>query len=182
MCLQRHIVTAMESSGARDRIVHVLFLTGVIAKGFDGVMEVIGGLLLFVSSPDHINTAVRIVTQHELIEDPNDFVAHLLRQSVEHLVGNPSTRVFGAAFLLWHGVIKIALVWALLRREWWAYPVAMLAFGALIAYQLYRYMHTQSIWLLALSLLDMLVIGLTWLEYRRLKRAYGLRGAHHESV
>jgi uncharacterized membrane protein len=159
----------------RDRIVHVLFDLGVLAKGFDGVMEILGGFLLLVLSPERIDTVLRILTQHELSEDPNDFVVHLLMQSAHQLHG--STQAFAAVFLLWHGAIKVGLVWALLRKQWWAYPVAMVAFGLFILYQLYRYTHTQSIWLIALSLLDVSVIVLTWLEYRRLKSSHELRRA-----
>jgi uncharacterized membrane protein len=63
------------------------------------------------------------------------------------------TKVFAAVFLLWHGVIKVGLVWALLRKQWWAYPLAIVAFGLFLAYQVYRYFHTRSVWLLVLSIL-----------------------------
>ncbi|HEX5418737.1 MAG TPA: DUF2127 domain-containing protein [Gammaproteobacteria bacterium] len=153
----------------RDRTVHLLFSIGVIAKGVDGALEILGGILLFILSPERINSIVRIVTEHELSEDPNDFVAHLLVQSLHHLSGG--TKLFGAIFLLWHGAIKVWLVWALLRERWWAYPVAIIAFAAFVVYQLYRYTHTHSIWLIGLSILDAFVIALTWLEYKRLKGA-----------
>ena len=158
----------------RDRIVHLLFDIGVIGKGIDGVLEVLGGFLLLALSPERINAVVRAVTQHELSEDPTDLVAHFLRESLHHLSGD--TKLFGAIFLLWHGAIKIGLVWALLRKQWWAYPVAMAAFAVFVAYQLYRYTHTHSIWLIGLSLLDLFVIVLTWLEYERLKTGHELRG------
>jgi len=38
-----------------------------------------------------------------------------------------------------------------------------------LVYQIYRYSHTHSVWLLALSILDLFVIVLTWLEYQRLR-------------
>jgi uncharacterized membrane protein len=151
----------------RDKIVHLLFNIGVIGKGIDGILEILGGILLFILSPERINDIVRLITQHELSEDPNDFVAHLLVQSLHHLSGD--TKLFGAIFLLWHGAIKVWLVWALLHKRWWAYPVGIIAFAAFVVYQLYRYTHTHSIWLIGLSLLDVFVIVLTWLEYKRLK-------------
>ena len=154
----------------RDKIVHLLFDIGVIAKGIDGVLEILGGVLLLVLSPAQINAVVRVLTQHELGEDPHDLVAHFLRQSLHHLSGD--TQLFGAVFLLWHGAIKVGLVWALLRRHWWAYPVAIVAFAAFVAYQLYRYTHTRSIWLIGLSFLDVFVILLTWLEYERLRKSH----------
>ena len=64
---------------------------------------------------------------------------------------------------------KLLLVGALLRRKLWAYPIAMIAFGAFILYQLYRFTFTHSIGLIALSVFDLAVIWLIWLEYRALR-------------
>jgi uncharacterized membrane protein len=38
---------------------------------------------------------------------------------------------------------------------------------------MYRYLHTRSPELLALSIVDVFVIALTWLEYRRLRATNG---------
>ena len=46
------------------------FEVGIILKGLDGLLEVIGGLLLFVVSPATIDRVVTSLTQHELSEDP----------------------------------------------------------------------------------------------------------------
>jgi uncharacterized membrane protein len=151
----------------KEKIVHVLFDISVIAKGIDGALEIIGGILLFMVSASQINHIVRLVTQHELVEDPNDLIAGYLLHAVRHL--SESTQTFGAIFLLGHGVIKVGLVAALLQRRLWAYPVAIAAFALFFVYQLYRYTHTHSVWLLALSVTDVFVIVITWLEYRRLR-------------
>jgi uncharacterized membrane protein len=56
------------------------FEVGIILKGLDGVLEVIGGLLLLVVSPATIDRLVTSLTQHELSEDPHDLLAtHILR-------------------------------------------------------------------------------------------------------
>jgi uncharacterized membrane protein len=39
-------------------------------------------------------------------------------------------------------------------------------FGGFIAYQLYRYTHTHSLALIALTVFDAIVIWLVWLEWR----------------
>jgi uncharacterized membrane protein len=83
--------------------------------------------------------------------------------------------------LLWHGVVKIGLVWALFRKYLWAYPIARVAFGLFLAYQVYRYSHTHSVWLLALSILDIFVIVLTWLEYKRLRSSQLFRRSSKRS-
>jgi len=162
----------------RDRIVHVLFDISVISKGIDGVLEIVGGALLFLVSPIRVYNVVRILTQHELSEDSHDLVATYLLNSTQHLSGG--AQVFGAMYLLWHGVVKVALVTALLLKQRWAYPAAILAFLLFLAYQLYRYSHTHSPELLVLSVVDVVVIVLTWLEYKRLRTAHDFPVTHRQ--
>jgi len=154
------------------RVLHALFTIGAIGKGIDGVLEIAGGVLLLLVDPARLGRLVRALTQHELIEDPRDLIATTLRHAVEHL--SSGTQTFAALYLLWHGLVKAALVAALLRRQVWAYPVAILAFGLFVAYQLYRYSHTHSSLLIVLSAMDVIVIALTWVECRRLQREPGL--------
>jgi uncharacterized membrane protein len=55
------------------------YSTGVDIKGVHALIECIGGLALAVVSTGAIAALVNTLTQEELIEDPNDFVAmHLL--------------------------------------------------------------------------------------------------------
>ncbi len=150
----------------RERIIHVLFDISVITKGIDGVLESIGGILLFLLSTAQMHHVTHILTLHELSEDPHDIIANYLLRSSQHL--SDSAKTFGAVYLLWHGVIKVGLVTALLLRRRWAYPSAIIAFSIFLAYQLYRYSHTYSGWLLALSVIDVILIILTWFEYRRI--------------
>jgi uncharacterized membrane protein len=70
-------------------------------------------------------------------------------------------------------VVKIGLVAALMLKLKWAYPAAIAAFTIFLGYQMYRYSHTHSPELLVLSVLDILVIILTWLEYKRLQSSHG---------
>ena len=152
----------------RDRIVHLLFDISVISKGIDGALEIVGGGLLFLVSPAQLLRIVRILTQHELSEDPHDVVANYLLSGTQHLAGG--TQAFGAWYLLWHGVVKVVLVTALLLKRSWAYPSAIAAFLVFLLYQRDRYSHTRAPELLLLSVVDLFVIGLTWLEYQRLRR------------
>ena len=161
---------AMNTPG-KARIIHLLFDLSVIGKGIDGVLETVGGVLLFFVSPTRIHSVTRWLTQHELSEDPQDLIANYLLNSTHHLASGATT--FAAAYLLWHGVVKIGLVAALLFKRRWAYPAAIVAFTLFLVYQLYRYAHTRSPELLALSAVDVLVIILTWLEYKRLQSIHG---------
>ena len=155
----------------KSQITHILFDLSVIGKGIDGVLEIVGGVLLFFISPDRIHSVIKVLTQHELSEDPKDLIATYLLNSTLNLASG--TMIFAAVYLLWHGMVKVGLVAALLFKRRWAYPAAIVAFSLFIVYQLYRYIHTRSPELLALSILDVFVITLTWMEYGRLKAIHG---------
>ena len=152
------------------RFIHAFFTISVLSKGVDGALEIVGGALLFSVNQLQIHNIVRILTQHELSEDPHDLVASYLLNSAQHL--SADAQVFAGTYLLWHGVIKVALVAALLLKQRWAYPAAILAFLLFLTYQLYRYSHTLAPELLVLSVFDVLVIVLTWLEYKRLRTSH----------
>ncbi len=149
------------------RTLHLLFDVGVVLKGVDGALEVVGGALLLFVTPDQLYRTARILTLHERTEDPRDFVATRLLAAAGHLT--VGAVLFGALYLLAHGLVKIGLVAALLRRRLWAYPVAVAVFLLFLAYQLFRYAYTASPMLLAVSVLDAAVVALTWVEYRRLR-------------
>lgn len=70
--------------------------------------------------PDRIHHVVVALTQGELSEDPGDFVATHLPHTASGLTGN--TVLFGAVYLLAHGVVKVALAIAMLLNKIWAYP------------------------------------------------------------
>jgi uncharacterized membrane protein len=142
-----------------------LFEVGIILKGLDGLLETIGGALLLTATPARINHLVVTLTQHELSEDPRDFIAsHLLRYT-QTLTGSAIT--FAAVYLLLHGLTKIALVAALLRNQIWAYPWMITFLLIFIAYQLYRIVLSPSLALSALTVFDCFITWLTWREWRR---------------
>ncbi len=153
------------------RFVHRAFALGVLIKGLDGVVESAAGVLLFFVTPAQLQRIAGLLTVHELSEDPHDAIARYILAHAHTLAA--STGVFGAVYLIGHGVVKVGLVAALLRRRHRAYPVAIVVFALFLAYQLYRYAGTRSIALLALSVLDVIVIVLTWIEFARMRRDAG---------
>jgi uncharacterized membrane protein len=146
----------------------LLFQVSVWLKGLDALLEVIGGVALLAVTPAFILRAVAFLTQDELAEDPRDLVANTSLEIARQL--SVGTEHFVAFYLLTHGIVKLVLVVALLRRIRLAYPMAMVVFGAFIAYQLYRFSLSHSLGLVALSLFDFGVICVVWLECLALKR------------
>lgn len=142
-----------------------LFYAGIIFKGLDGVLELaIGTLLLFVP-PARLRHLAVLVTQPELTEDPNDFIANHILHGADGLTDH--VVLFAAVYLLAHGVVKVVLVVALLREKLWAYPWMMAVLAVFVLYQLYQLTVAPSAGLVALTLFDLLMIVLTWHEYRR---------------
>lgn len=147
-----------------DRLAHRAFLAGMVFKGVDGCLELIGALALFVTTRPEIQRVVAWLTREELAEDPNDFFATHAVSMAQHLTAG--TQHFAAAYLLVHGAIKLALVAGLLRGLRWMFPVALIVLTAFVGYQLYRLAHVPS-WALGLfTLLDVVVIALIGREWR----------------
>jgi uncharacterized membrane protein len=151
-----------------ERRIHQIFEISVLLKGAHALIECIGGLILAFVSTSAITRLVNALTQEELIEDPNDFIAaHLLSLAQNFTV---STQRFYALYLLSHGVIKAFLVIGLLRNKLWAYPVSLVVLGLFIVYQLYRFSYTHGFGLIVLTVFDVFVVGLIWHEYRLVRR------------
>jgi len=145
------------------------FKIGLVLKGLDGVLEVIGGILLLFLSPQTIQHLVRVLTAHELSEDPHDLIARYLLHTTAHL--SHGTTLFGAIYLLSHGIAKIVLVALVLRDKLWAYPWLIGLLLAFIAYQLYQITAVHfSVGLTLLTVFDAFLVWLTWREYHA-KRA-----------
>ena len=150
-------------------MLHLAFDVGVWFKGLDGLLEVIGGVLLLGLSKATLLWLVRALTRDEIQEDPTDWMATHLRAWAPRILA--ATKTFAGAYLVGHGAIKVFLVWGgLLRRRLWAFPTAIAFIGAFIGYQVYRVLHRFSFGLIALTAIDFLVLLLIWNEYRTVKR------------
>jgi uncharacterized membrane protein len=145
------------------------FKIGMALKGADGVLEIIGGMLLLFLSPAAIEHIARTFFAHELTQDPHDLIARYVLHTASHLTRG--TTLFGAAYLLSHGIAKLVLVVLVLRDKLWAYPWMIVLLLAFITYQLYRLIVVHfSVGLAALTVFDAALVWLTWREYQA-KRA-----------
>jgi uncharacterized membrane protein len=145
-------------------ILHGTFRAGITMKGIDGLLEALGGVLLWFIKPSAMSATIQALCQHELSRDPHDFItAHLLHISGRLAHSDP---LFASIYLFSHGLVKIVLAIVLWLDELWAYPVAIGVFGAFSVYQIYRYTYTHAIALLVLTVFDVAVVWLTWQEYR----------------
>jgi uncharacterized membrane protein len=141
------------------------FRISISLKGLDGLLEIVGGVILLFVAPATLQSWARTLTGHELAQDPHDFIANHLLHSASQL--SRSTTLYGAVYLLSHGIAKVVLVVALLRNQLWAYPWLIALLGVFIVYQTYRMTYRFTLGLLLLTLFDIFVVTLTVLEYRK---------------
>jgi uncharacterized membrane protein len=151
-----------------EKRIHQIFVVSVLFKGLHALIEIAGGIALYLVSTAAIVNAIKRYSYDELIEDKHDWIAnHLLDFARTFSVAEHN---FYAVYLLSHGLIKAALVTGLLREKLWAYPASFAVFSAFIAYQLYRYSFTHDVGLILLSIFDLFVIYLAVHEYRLLRK------------
>lgn len=147
---------------------HIAFQISLLLKGLFALSEILAGIGTYFVTRRLLVEIIGAVTRAELSEDPRDLVANYLLHWAHNL--SIGTQHFAGVYLLSHGIVKLWLIVGLLRQRLWYYPTAILVFTAFIAYQLYRFTFTHSVWLLLLTAVDALVIALSWHEYRFLKR------------
>ena len=111
-------------ANVQEKRVHQVFVVSVLAKGAHALIEIAGGLMLYLFSAEAVADWLTSGSTR------GGWLGRHFPASEQH---------FYALYLLSHGVVKSALVVGLLREKLWAYPASIAVFGAFIAYQLYRY-------------------------------------------
>ena len=145
----------------------ILFRASVLLKGLDALLEIVAGFAVWLLNPAQIVRLTTLLSHVELSEDSHDVVANYLRHAAGRL--SLSSEHFMALYLLSHGIVKLFAVVALLKNKLWGYPLSIVVFGGFVVYQIYRFTLIGGIGLIALTIFDLVVIWLIWLEYRAVK-------------
>ncbi|TCK25694.1 DUF2127 domain-containing protein [Pseudonocardia endophytica] len=158
----------MSDRPVAGRTVDRLFRIALVIKGIDGALELIGAVLVLAVSGDLVGRVVSEILARDLIGPPDGTLArHLVAGTAEFASGN---RTFAVVYLGLHGVLKLALVVALLKKWERVYPLAVVVLGVFVGYEIYRAFHTGSILLPFLAALDVAIIVLVVREYLVLRR------------
>lgn len=155
----------MTVPGRRALVLDVLFVIGVVLKGLDGLAELLSGAPLLFLTPGQLAATARAITAGELQEDPHDLIAHLILHSAA--AATSGTVRFAAAYLIVHGAVKIAVVIGLVLGARRMYPWAIAVLVAFVVFQVAEIVVHPSAGLVALTALDLVVIMLTWREWRQ---------------
>ncbi len=143
------------------------FEVGILLKGLDGILEIIGGLILLFIKPEFISKVGVYLTEHELSDDPHDFIASNILHSTQNL--GRGVLIFAAIYLLSHGITKVILVAEILRNRFWAYLGLIYLTLGFIIYQTYRFALSPSLGMALFTIYDGIVVYLTVLEYHKRK-------------
>ena len=149
-----------QQSDAVDKVFHI----SLILKGLDGLIEVISGLLLLIVRPHQIEHLAHSIAGH----NPDSFIGSHVTNWANNLT--KGSLLFGAIYLLSHGLVKLFVVVSVWRNKSWAYPLLLVVIGAFIVYQLYYLIFKKfSLGMLGLTIFDFIIVYLTWVEYGRHK-------------
>lgn len=148
-------------------ILHRIFSIGIIAKCVDGILEIIGGALLLFFDPTKIHQLLVLITQHELLTDSNDVIANYILNLGNNL--STSAQHFAAIYLFTHGLLKIIIYILLLKGNKKTYIFIITTLIMFITYQIYRFIIGGSIFMLFVTIFDILILVLTVIEYNNKK-------------
>ena len=171
----RGIFARIKAFSDRINLLHYSFEIGILLKGINGLIEIIGGSFLIFLTPERMRRITGFLVDSGLSEDPKDRIAAYILNLCRNFSGQ--TQNFAVYYLLSHGIVKVILVYFLWRRKLWAYPMAVIVLILFVATQVYMFCYKPSLWIGALTILDILLILLTLNEYKNIKATLKLEGS-----
>lgn len=145
-----------------------LYKISVAIKGFDGLVELVAGITLWIS-PSIIHSFLGAIVGETAEHSGRimQFISENVARIDDELAKSGLT--FLILFLTIHGLVKLALVYCLLKEIVRAYPVALAILVVFLIYQLYVFIVHPTIGMALFTLLDAIIIWIVWGEYQDLK-------------
>ena len=157
----------MEFTQQQEKRVRLYFRISIFIKGAISLAEMLAGIALLFIPVSYFLNLLATYAESELREDSGGFIAsHML--SLSHQAAAISG-TFIALYLLSRGLIKVALIWAMLKNKLWAYPASLVVLGLFVLYQVYEIALHGSLAIVALTVFDLIVMYFMWREYQVLK-------------
>jgi uncharacterized membrane protein len=156
----------------QNKLAHLAYVVTIAVKGIDGGIETLLGLIIWLSGPSRWYAFLLHVSAPELMEEPgNHRFIELLRSGASNLLHSPVS--FIVAYLLIHGVLKLALALVLLRGGGrWIFPVATVILVGFIVFMGWHLATHWSNWVLAFALFDLVTLLLVLNEWRSEKKEH----------
>mgnify|MGYP000861793171 CR=1 FL=1 len=153
----------MEKVKNKEELLDVSFNAMLLGKSIFAFVEFLSGLLLIFIPLDLIKSTI----QH--------LAASIAFAPLSSMITNAGERVtsdatlFAVIYLLLHGALKLVTLALLWSKILWSYPLSIVLLLGFITYQMFEFFNHGAIPMLALCVVDLVMITLTLLEYRKLK-------------
>ncbi len=153
----------MEKVKNKEELLDVSFNAMLLGKSIFAFVEFFSGLLLIFIPLDLIKSTI----QH--------LAASIAFAPLSSMITNAGERVtsdatlFAVIYLLLHGALKLVTLALLWRKILWSYPLSIVLLLGFITYQMFEFFNHGAISMLVLCVVDLVMITLTLLEYRKLK-------------
>ena len=154
-----------------EKEIHDVFDVTLFLKAIHAGIEVAGGLLLYFMNRASIVGLVDFFIREEISEEPHNVLLNYISQTAQYF--SNSSKTIAAFYLLSHGLVNAFIVISLYKEKLWAYPLSIAVLGFFSIYQVYNFIHSHSIMMIALTILDFIIIGLVWHEYGIVKNKKG---------
>jgi uncharacterized membrane protein len=146
---------------AEEHVVHEFFLVSVILKGLISLAEVVVGVAVLLIPPQTIISLTLTLLNHLPIASVQ---AKLIAEVSTYTSG---TAFFISLYLLSRGLVKVGLVWGLLKGKLIAYPLSLGVLALLVAYQTYQIITPPfSLIVFAVTLFDLVVMYFVYREWK----------------
>jgi uncharacterized membrane protein len=147
--------------------VHQAFWWSLFIKGLDGLLQFLGGIAVLAVEPGTLGRFYRWVTRflfgHRSGNPEAAFIsdtAHAFHINSESLV---------AIYLLVNGIIKLLLVYGLLKEKLWVFPAALAGFILFFSLEIYR-LSVHFYWgIFIFMCISVFVITMVILEWRKVR-------------
>lgn len=138
-----------------------LFDISITLKLLHGVFEfILGFLILFVGAGSLVRV-VEFIFNRELAEDSGDFIINLIITISQYL--SVHLKSFIGIYFLIFGIINIWLAFILITKKVKHYTYVEAVIGIFILYQVYKFIRTGSVVILAFAIIDAIIL---WLIFK----------------
>lgn len=158
----------------KRKTVHQVFKTITILKGIHAIIEILLGFTLLILSKEFISKGIIFLVERRLAGDPSNFIAQYISQfGIDLSLG---IKLFFSLYFIIHGIVNLSLVYSIIKKPSFAYPISILVFIGFLIYETYSYFILASLWLFFIALFDLLFIGLLFYEYNHHLEMYSFLG------
>lgn len=153
----------MEKVKNKEELLDVSFNAMLLGKSIFAFVEFLSGLLLIFIPLDLIKSTI----QHLAASIAFAPLSSMITNAGERLTSDAT--LFAVIYLLLHGALKLVTLALLWRKILWSYPLSIVLLVGFITYQMFEFFNHGAISMLVLCVVDLMMIALTLLEYRKLK-------------